>query len=397
MTNWGGVERMLVDFLIHASQEQVRHFLLSTSSILKVIQPVLDAQIPFFQPRRHFHYDPRAIVQMARWLRFQRVDVVHSYNAYANAWGGVAALIARVPLFLTGERGSVWWVRPPMAWLDRWAHHRAKWVVANSRASATILHLRYGIPKEKIRIVHNAVSPLPKVDTRLIRASLGIDSELIVGSVGRLDTPKDFNTLVDAAAIVLKGRRGVRFVLVGGGALERDLRERIHKLEIQDKFILTGWRKDARALVQAFDIFVSTSIHEAFGNAIVEAALAGKPVIASRVDGIPEVVLHKETGILLKPTESVKQARNPNATPPSRQVLIDGQLEPPKSLSPSILADTIQYLLDRANLRFEYGQAGRQRAENLFSISRYVGDLEKIYVNSMREKSRENGDYACTG
>ena len=386
MTNWGGVERLLVDFLLHTGQRHIRHLLLTTSSIPEVVKPVQQAGVSTFQPKRRFHYDPGAIFQMARWMRSQQVQIVHSYNAFANSWGNLAALMARIPLFISEEQGTVWWIRPPMAWLDRWAHHRARQVIANSHASAAALHLRYGVPKQKIRVVYNAVPPLPETDIKAARASLGIGTGLVVGSVGRLDTPKDFATLVDAAAIVLKGRRDVCFVLVGGGPLERSLREQVYELGLQDRFILTGWREDARVLVQVFDMFVSTSMHESFGNAIVEAELAGKPVIAPRVDGIPEALLDNTTGILLTPTEPVRRPTSADATPFPKRVLIDGQLQTPRSLNPRELADAILYLLDRPDLRQQYGEAGRKRAEKIFSLDRYIQELESIYTELVRQR-----------
>jgi glycosyltransferase involved in cell wall biosynthesis len=388
MTNWGGVEKMLVDVLTHADQKRTRHFLLSTSSIPEVIAPIRQAGVPTFQPRRYFHYDPNAILQMARWMRSQGVHVVHSYNAFANSWANLTALLARVPVFISSERGTVWWIRPPMAWLDRWAHERADAVIANSRASATMLQLRYNVPTQKIHVVHNAVPPLPKADIEQIRAGLGIGKKLVVGSVGRLDTPKDFATLIDAAALVLKDRQDVCFILVGGGPLESELRERILESGIRDGFILTDWRVDARTLIQVFDIFVSTSVRETFGNALVEAALAGKPVIAPRVDGIPEVVHDKVTGILLTPTESMKPRRSASATPAASEVLIDGKLSSPKSLNPRRLAEAILHLLHQPDLRVKYGMAGKKRAESMFSLEKYVQQIENIYIGLIKQKRK---------
>lgn len=384
MTNRGGVEQLLIDYLTDNQPNTIQHFLLATSSNPDVMAPIKDAKVPIFQPRRSFHYDPSAIYQMVSWLRLQQIQIVHSYNAYANAWGNIAALMARIPIFISGEHGTAWWARPPMSWLDRWAHHRALVIIANSNASATMLCRKYRVSANKIRVIYNAIPDLPTADTARIRAGFGIGSGLLIGSVGRLDTPKDFFTFINAASLVLQTRRnGVYFMIVGGGPLETELREYIADLGIQDRFIMTGWRMDARAIVQSFDIFVSTSVRETFGNALVEASLASKPVIAPCIDGIPEAVLDRITGILLYPTETVKCPQSLHATPLSKMSLVNGKLQTPKALNPRELAETILILVDHPELSKEYGLAGKRRAETMFSIEKYKHELEKIYFGLM--------------
>ena len=385
LTRWGGVERMLVDLLLHANQEKVQHILITTSSNTEVIAEMQKSGISWYQPTGWFRYTPRKFLQMAQWLRTYEVQVVHSYNAFANAWASMTTFLAGTPIFLTGEHGTIWNVQPPIAWLDRWAHQRANLVIANSHASVTMLELKYGISSDKVRVVYNAVADIPPVDTRQVRAQLEIPQEaLVVGSVGRLDTPKDYATFIESAAIVLESRQDVVFVLVGGGPLEDELRGCIIDLGIQDRFLMTGWRADARVLMQCFDVFVSTSIREPFGNVLIEAALCEKPVIAPDIDGIPEAVVHEQTGILLHPTEPLRQYRSPGAAAAPQRVLIDGKLQSPRALAPEVLAATILDLLSDPGLRVHYGGQAQDRAQRLFSIERYVRELEDIYLEAAK-------------
>lgn len=383
LLGWGGVERMLVDLLLNVKPGPVRHVLMTTSSNPQITEVIRHASIEWHQPEGRLHYDPTKFLKMARWMREQQVEVVHSYNAFANSWANLTTLLAGRPTLITGEHGTIWNVRPPIAWLDRWAHQRAKLVIANSQASARLLELRYGIPKAKIRIINNAVADFPLTDPKQVRESLGIGQDVVVvGSVGRLDTPKDFMTFVETAAIVLKARRDVIFMLVGGGPLENELRAYVSDLGIQDRFVLTSWRADARALMQSFDLFVSTSIRESFGNVLVEAALIGAPVIAPAIDGIPEVVIHDQTGFLLQPTKTVRRHQSTGAGPLPKNVLINGTLQAPRSLDPELLAQTIMDLLADPQRRYRYSQQGRERAKQLFSIDRYASELESAYILS---------------
>lgn len=372
---------MLLDLLLYAKQDNVRHILFTTSSQAELVDVAQQAGIYWYQPTGRFRYDPEKFVQLAQQMRLQQIQVVHSYDAYANAWAGITSLIARAPVFLTGEHGTVWNIRPPIDWLNGWAHRRARLVVANSQASARLIKLRYKVPANHIRVVYNAVPPIPLADVREIRAQLGIEQDvLVVGSVGRLNTAKGYTTLIETAAMVLRSRQDVVFMLVGGGPLENELRSYVARLGLQDRFRMTGWRSDTRSLIQTFDIFVSTSVHESFGNALVEAALCGKPVIAPSIDGIPEVVVHEKTGILLRPTQPIRIRQFLKAGKLPRYVLMDGAFCSPKSLDPEILAATILNLLADRELCLYYGQQARERAQRLYSIERYVSDLESIYL-----------------
>lgn len=385
MTRLGGVERMMVDFLTHVSQSHIRHSLITTSSIPGLLDPILDAGISTFQPTRRFHYDPSAVFQMAHWLRAERVQVVHSYNAFANAWGHLAAQAAGISVYIAGERGTIWSTNSfPVRWLDRLAQRRANAVVANSAASATMVHLRHGVPHDRIHIVHNAVSPLPTTDVAMLRAELGLPGGVpVVGSIGRLDTPKGFHVFVEAAALVLNKRPDTRFILIGGGPLASELGQQVRTLGISDRFLLSGWRDDARELIQAFDVFVSTSIREPFGNVLVEAGLAGIPSIAPRIDGIPEIIIDGVNGILLSPTEPIRQPELGQRAP--HRVLVDGKLVPPREISARVLAETILGLLADSSLCSSYGQAARDRAKALFSMDRYIAEVEAIYTQTTTE------------
>lgn len=380
LTGWGGVERMLVDLLTTAPLTQ-QHMLLTTSSRPAQLAPVQAAGVAHFEPRRRWRYDPGALLQMARWLRAQRVQVVHTYNAYANAWGGIAARLARVPVVVAGEHGTALNAPGAMTWLDGWAQRSATAVVANSSATVQIVQLRYGVDPARIRLVPNGVPPLPPLaDPAALRLELGLPAgALLVGSIGRLDMPKHFHTLVEAAAIVLRQRPDAHFVLVGGGPLRAELAQLAAERGIADRFLLTGWRADARAVVQLFDIVVSTSLQESFGNTLVEAALAGKPVVAPAVGGIPDVVVPGETGLLLRPACAPIAPRAPGVLQPYAQVFRDGALRPPQAVCPADLAAALLALLADPARRAEMGAAAARRAAEAFSLARYAADLEGVY------------------
>jgi len=381
MSNWGGVERLLADMLTSVDQRVTKHFLIATSASPEVLRPIKKAGIEVLQPKRRFRYDPGAMLQMVRWLRSKHIQIVHCYNAFANVSGSLAARLAGVPVTITGEHGTAWSTRPPMAWFDQWANRHADLTVAASQASALGTTLRYQVSPQKIRVIYNAVPPLPTADIPAIRASLGIGNALVVGSVGRLAPVKNFSVFIEAAALVSQERDDIRFVLVGGGPQEIELQRVAHRLGIDGSFIFTGWREDARSLVQAFDLFVSTSIHEVFGIALAEAALAGIPVIAPAVGGIPEIVQNGVTGILLHPTRPIE---GNDAIP--RRILVAEDEQSARSVDPAEVANAILKLADEPCLRAQYGHAGRIQVQERFSLRGYVRKLEEIYLGLLNEE-----------
>jgi glycosyltransferase involved in cell wall biosynthesis len=379
MTNWGGVERVLQDSLTHPTPGGIRQSLLATSWSPKVVDPIVAAGVPVMLMKRNGRYDFQAVRQVVAWLRRGRFSVIHSHNAYANIWGRMLATLARIPVFIAGEHGTSWQTNGALFQLDRYAQRTAQGVIANSRAAAALLRQRYGVTPDKIHVIYNAVAPLPPVDAGALRRSLGLEGAPIVGSVGRLDTPKDYRTLIDAAALALAQNADLRFLLVGGGPLEPELRALVSALGLDGRFIMTGWRDDARQLVQILDLFVGTSIRESFGNAFVEAALAGVPAVAPAIDGIPEVILDGETGRLLTPRRPIRPPTATNATPIGPFALIDGQLTPPRSLDPAELAGVIVELMADPEQRARLGKAARRRAQLRFGLDRYIMELSALY------------------
>jgi glycosyltransferase involved in cell wall biosynthesis len=379
MTNWGGVERLVEDVLTYPPQGGVRHHLLATSWSSKVVDPIRAAGVSTLLMERKGRFDMAAIRQGVAWLRHEKIDVIHAYNAYANIWGRMLATLARIPVFIAGEHGTIWRTDRAIFQLDRYAQRTARGVIANSQAAATLAQRRYGVWPDKIHVIYNAVAPLPPADAGALRRSLGLEGALIVGSVGRLDTPKDYRTFIDAAALALAQNADLRFLLVGGGPLEAELRAQVNALDLDGRFVMTGWRDDARQLVQIFDLFVGTSIRESFGNAFVEAALAGVPAVAPAVDGIPEVIIDGETGRLLTPRRPIRPSMTANATPIGPYALINGQLTPPRSLDPAELAGEIVQLMTDRQRRARLGEAARRRAQLRFGLERYIMELSALY------------------
>jgi glycosyltransferase involved in cell wall biosynthesis len=194
-----------------------------------------------------------------------------------------------------------------------------------------------------------AIDRIASVPAGERRRSLGLsDHEFVIGFVGRLEQAKGCEYLLRAAAKI-RNRRGMRFVICGDGSLRDDLESLAAELELTENVLFLGWRNDVWQVMQAFDIMAMPSLWESFGLAAAEAMTLGKPVVASAVDGLKEVVQDRETGLLA----------------PSKD--------------PLALAWAIETLAKHPSLREMMGRQGRTRAEQFYSLDRMIRDHELVY------------------
>ncbi|PIU20363.1 MAG: hypothetical protein COT18_02645 [Elusimicrobia bacterium CG08_land_8_20_14_0_20_59_10] len=139
------------------------------------------------------------------------------------------------------------------------------------------------------------------------REDFGIHSgDTVIGTVGRLEPVKGMEYLLRAAAL-LSGKildANPKFVIVGGGELEPELRKLSVKLGVEKMVIFTGPREDVPALLPMFDVYVQPSLNEAMGRAPLEAQAAGLPVVVSRVCGLPDVIQEEKTGVCVPPGDA---------------------------------------------------------------------------------------------
>lgn len=382
----GGVERLLVKSLALFDQEKFTH---RVCCITKggVYEPELRSlNVPYWIMKRRFRFDPSIVYQMAKLMRKERIHIVHTLNFTANAWGRLAAKFAKVPKIIAHERGTAWTENATMRRVDRYLEPITDLWLANSQAAETMLTQHIGISSQHIQVIPNGL-PEPKVSPQAqnsLRGSLEIGpEEPILGTIGRLDTPKGHMFLLRSIPTIWESIPGAHFVIIGKGPLESALRDEAERLGVlkSKQVHFLGFVMDAPQKMHNLDLLIHPSIWESFGNVIIEASLASVPVIASNVDGIPEIIINGETGALIDCHDPVEFIPAPGASP-LPEVVVDGKsrkLRPPASPSPDVLAQAVIKLLDDGDMRLRLGENGRERAKVYFSLDRYVQDLENIY------------------
>ena len=126
----------------------------------------------------------------------------------------------------------------------------------------------------------------------------------IVGAVAALTQEKGHKYLIDAAALVVRDVPDARFVILGEGDLRPALERQIKELHLEKHVVLPGFRADILSFIRSFDVFVMSSLFEGLGTSLLDAMALSKPTVASDTGGIPEVVSHGETGLLVPPRDA---------------------------------------------------------------------------------------------
>lgn len=238
-------------------------------------------------------WDLRWVWRFRRLVKRQEVDVVHGHSPLASAF---ARAVVR-----TLQRES----RPRMIYTEHneWERHRAwtrrvnRWTIGwEDHVIAVSQAVRASMPGGlDVQVLIHGIDvqavAAQKVHRAAVRKELGIEhDEVVVGIVANFRKEKAYDVLLDAAAQVVSENPRVRFVSVGQGPLEAEIRAQHNRLGLGDRFLILGYREDATRVMSGFDIFTLSSRYEGLPVSLMEAMALGLPVVATAVGGIPEAV-----------------------------------------------------------------------------------------------------------
>lgn len=227
-------------------------------------------------------------------------------------------------------------------------------VIGVSKASCDNLE-RDGISKKKLRLVYNGVYPLEKYsdeEKKRIREAYGIPGDNVtVGIVARLEPVKNHKLFLNAANIISRERDDVSFIIVGGGSLEKELKEYCKELGLENKVIFTGYKSDITPEMNIVDINTLTSQREALSISLIEGMSIDIPAVATNSGGPAEVIENEKNGFVVSNYDEQEFAR------------------------------AVIKLVNDKELRHKMGAEGRKRAKDVFSVETMMKKLEDIYDN----------------
>lgn len=316
--------------------------------------------VPVADSRLALPRSPRGIGDFVRALRGMRADILHCNQP--GPWGAQYGLVAPLAKF-AGVRAVVATEHLPM--VPSFAKGRIvksagllaiDRVITVSEDNAGHLVRNHRVPRSKIRVVLNGIPEPVPASREGARAVLGASADEVLCLVAASLEERKGHAVALGALETLPGR--VRLLVAGAGPLDAALRERAASASLRGRVAMLGSRDDVPALLAACDVLLVPSFLEATPYVILEAMAAGRPVIASRVYGIPELVVDGETGILVEPGRSGELAR------------------------------AVGFLAGDADLARRLGQAGRRRCEERFRIERCVAETVAVYRELMPDGGR---------
>jgi glycosyltransferase involved in cell wall biosynthesis len=262
-----------------------------------------------------------AFLTLYKLFRRGKPLIVHTHTSKAGILGRWTAFFARVPIIIHTPHGHVFWgyfgkfTTGIFIILERLTAHITHRLIMLTPAERDD-HLNFRIaPEEKFSIIHSGVdlSPFSHITAatgKQMRESLSIgEREFVIGTVGRLTAIKGHKYLLGAFALYLERGGEGQVIILGEGELRATLEKQADELGISHKLHFLGWRAEVAQIMSTFDIFVFPSLNEGMGKVIVEAMACGLPIIASRVGGIKDLIVHGEDGWLVPPAEEESLAQ----------------------------------------------------------------------------------------
>jgi L-malate glycosyltransferase len=295
--------------------------------------------------------DLSAAWRLARLVKQLKPDVIHAHDPHGVAMAALAlsmsTQVAKPPLVAARRvdfhiKGNA---------LSRWKYRQVDCFICASNAIRQIL-IADGVSDDRAVTVYEGIDlvRVAAAPPANLHADLWLPHDApIVGNVAALVPHKGQRHLIDAAAIVLKQVPDARFVIAGEGALRPMLERQIKERRLEKHVFLVGFRPDILSVHKAFDVFVMSSVTEGLGTSLLDAMACGKPIVATRAGGMPEVVVEGLTGLLVEPRDDEAMA-----------------------------AAIVRLLRDRA-LRREMGAAGEARVQEQFSSERMVQETLAVY------------------
>lgn len=301
---------------------------------------------------------PAAPWAVARLVREHQIDIIHTHLPWLEPIAIAAASIAGGTGLVFHEHmrvGST--VIPP--WLQAPFARRADRIVAVSDSVARDVVSRLRAVQNRVVTVHNAadIDRIDQASPSDLRGELGLPADtLLLGFAGRLIPLKGVRVAIEACAELRQTDPRVHLVVVGDGTLRLSLEKQARALGIADAVHFVGTRRDVPGILKSVDVYVQPSLWEGLPMVVLEAMAAGVAVVATGVDGTPELVVDGETGLLVPPRD------------------------------PGAFAAAISSLLSAPERRQAMGRAGRQRVEDHFTFAAAARKVESIYREVMEAR-----------
>jgi len=359
---FAGLERVVTELTLRMDKSRFNVEVCSFNKLGPFAEVINDAGLKVWMlEKNRNHFDPRDTLRLVRYLRKNDFHIVNTHSGtFFEAT--LAARLARVPVVVYTDHG-----RPKGESLKRMfedsltARFCDRWVAVSDELRGIMIH-KVKFPKRKMRLILNGVNmetfaPRPKPET-LLREFHIPENAKVVGTVGRLEKIKDQASLIAALDLVRKQLPNTILMLVGGGALEEQLKDQVTTLGLGNSVIFTGKRTDIPDVLNLFDLFVLSSLSEGTSVSLLEAMASGLPAVVTNVGGNPEIVDHGTNGLLINVGD-------------------------PRGLSDALL----KLLADDAQ-RASMARSAREKIGREYGLDRMVSQYERLFLQLLHKKGK---------
>lgn len=356
----GGTESMLLHFLAHYDRARFEVEVGSLVGSGLLTERARALGVPAWNLAMGFQLDPRGLLELFMRLRAGRFDLVQLYGLRADTIGRPLARLAGAGRIVSSIRSTDPWRKGRHVWLDRATARLATLWISNSEAGRASRIARERFPGDKIVTILNGI-PLPAPElaappSAAERVEFEKEAGLAPGDgprvafVANLRRMKGHADLIEALPAVLRERPGLRVLCAGRDDSAGEIPRLAAERGVAHAVRLLGFQSDTRHLIRHCDFLILPSLWEGCPVAVMEAMALGRPVVATRVGGIPELVESEREGLLIPPRD------------------------------PAALAEALLRLAGNPELVRAMGEASRRRAERDFSVEAMTRRIEKAYL-----------------
>lgn len=361
----GGAERQMVELAKNLDRSKYTPIVVFYNYCVSPKQnELISMGVDVHYIKKRFKVDPLFLFNLVRFIKSQKIDIIHSFLEGPNFWARVAANLAGHKVVVTSKRDTYcpyFHMAKLRAFISKLIYRFSNCIIANSKSAQKILVEEMGVRAQKVKVIYNGIdfekfSTVKKSAIVKLKEELGLKrEEFIIGLIGSISPQKNHICFLKALAHVksiLGDKQKIKALFIGNEnpKFKRKLVNFIRDNDLQDLCLFLGPRDDIPVIMNSIDVLVLPSLYEGFPNVILEAWAAGKPVIASDVSDLPLIIENGQDGYVFKCNDHKE------------------------------LAKKLIKIVEISNEeRAAIGKRGRQKVMRKFTIKRMVEETEKIY------------------
>ena len=363
-SNWGGAQRYVYDMAMGISKNGYEAVValggngtlkekLGGAGIRTITIPNLERNVNIFSEWKVFF-------DLLKIYRIERPNVIHLNSSKIGGLGALAGRFAKIKRIIFTVHG--WAYKEDRNFISRKIIKFLSWltIIFSHKTIAVSLDDYRTAPKlfvkKKTRMIHNGISEIKFKEKSAVRnelkkyAGMSIPKgALIIGTISELHKNKGLPFMIRAVHSLIKKGYNITFFIISDGEEKIRLERFIERLGLQDRVFLTGHIDKASEFLQGFDIFTLTSVKEGLPYVLLEAGLAGLPIVATKIGGIPEIVENMKSGILVHPKNALEAER------------------------------ALSFLIDFKKKKEEFGNNLKEKVERDFTLEQMVADTVNLY------------------